>query len=81
MNRKRFYAVCLTLIMLISLPDCFAETGTPDISILLHSAYYVHTGIEQFPEAPETLKASADDGVLFQHGNLQPLLGEDGTGE
>ena len=38
MNRKRFYAVCLTLIMLISLPDCFAETGTPDISILLQEA-------------------------------------------
>ena len=35
MNRKRFYAFCLTLIMLILLPDCFAETGTPDISILL----------------------------------------------
>ena len=38
MNRKRFYAVCLTLIMLILLPECFAETGTPDISILLQEA-------------------------------------------
>ena len=62
-------------------PDAQVLADAPDIPVLLHTADDVHPGVEQFPEPAETLKATADDGVLFQHGDFQPLLGEDGTGE
>ena len=62
-------------------PDAQILTDATDIPVLLHTTDNMHTGIEQDSEAPETLKASADDGILFKHSDFQPLLGEDGTGE
>ena len=58
-------------------PQVLAEAT--DVSAFLHPADDVHSRIEQYSEALETLQTAPDDGIFFKHGDLHPLFGKDGT--